>query len=136
MILSRDQLQRGATDGGFQVESYEKVCVLIDLLEAIRGHPFLGHRMALKGGTALNLFVFDFLDIALAHMAYRTGEKASSSTRGIQQDFTRVGIKAIHHKGGNCSGCVILARISSARPAPDQSPTISPYELLCSQVQK
>ena len=59
-MLSRDQLQRGAADGGFQVESYEKVCVLIDLLGAIRAHPFLGHRMVLKGGTALNLFVLDF----------------------------------------------------------------------------
>ena len=59
-MLSRDQLQRGAADGGFQIESYEKVCVLIDLLGAIRAHPFLGHRMALKGGTALNLFVLDF----------------------------------------------------------------------------
>lgn len=59
-MLSRNQLQRGAADGGFQIESYEKVHVLIDLLESIRAHPFLGRRMALKGGTALNLFVLDF----------------------------------------------------------------------------
>lgn len=59
-MLARDQLQRGAADGGFQIESYEKVCVLIELLGAIRAHPFLGHRMALKGGTALNLFLLDF----------------------------------------------------------------------------
>ena len=26
----------------------------------MRTHPFLGTRMALKGGTALNLFVLDF----------------------------------------------------------------------------
>lgn len=56
-MLSREQLQQAAADGGFQVESYEKVHVLVRLLEAIRTHPFLGPRMALKGGTALNLFV-------------------------------------------------------------------------------
>ena len=58
-MLSRDQLQRAAADRGFQVESYEKAHVLVGLLEAVRAHPFLGQRMALKGGTALNLFVLD-----------------------------------------------------------------------------
>ena len=33
--------------------------MLVRLLEAVRTHPFLGPRMALKGGTALNLFVLD-----------------------------------------------------------------------------
>jgi predicted nucleotidyltransferase component of viral defense system len=56
-MLSRDQLNRTATDSGFQIESYEKAHVLVRLLEAVRTHPFLGSRMALKGGTALNLFV-------------------------------------------------------------------------------
>lgn len=56
-MLSREQIQRAAADSGFQVESYEKVHVLVRLLEAVRTHPFLGPRMALKGGTALNLFV-------------------------------------------------------------------------------
>jgi predicted nucleotidyltransferase component of viral defense system len=59
-MISRDQLQRGAADGGFQIESYEKAHMLIDLLESMRAHSFLGRRMALKGGTALNLFVLDF----------------------------------------------------------------------------
>ncbi len=52
-MLSREQLQQAAADSGFQVESYEKVHVLVRLLEAVRTHPFLGMRMALKGGTAL-----------------------------------------------------------------------------------
>ncbi|HKO95102.1 MAG TPA: nucleotidyl transferase AbiEii/AbiGii toxin family protein [Polyangiaceae bacterium] len=58
-MLSRQQLQRTAAESGFQVESYEKVHMLVGLLEAIRTHPFLGPRMALKGGTALNLFVLE-----------------------------------------------------------------------------
>ncbi len=59
MTLTHEQLQRAAAESGFAVESYEKVHVLVRLLEGVRGHPFLGPRMALKGGTALNLFVLD-----------------------------------------------------------------------------
>lgn len=58
-MRSRDQLQRHASAGGFAVESYEKACLLVEVLDGIRAHPFLGHRLALKGGTALNLFVLD-----------------------------------------------------------------------------
>jgi predicted nucleotidyltransferase component of viral defense system len=57
-MLSRGQLQQAAADSGFQIESYEKVHVLVRLLEAVRMHPLLGPRVALKGGTALNLLVF------------------------------------------------------------------------------
>lgn len=37
----------------------EKVYRLQDLLEGMRRHPYLKSRLVLKGGTALNLFVFD-----------------------------------------------------------------------------
>ncbi len=37
----------------------ERVAQLLGLLEAIQRHPFLRGKLALKGGTALNLFVFD-----------------------------------------------------------------------------
>ena len=50
-MLSREQLQRAAADSGFQVESYEKVYVLVRLLEAVRTHRFLGPRMALRDGS-------------------------------------------------------------------------------------
>lgn len=56
-MLSRDQLLRAAGESGFQAESFEKAHVLVRLLAAVRAHPFLGTRLALKGGTALNLFV-------------------------------------------------------------------------------
>ncbi len=58
-MLSREELQREASSAGFQPESFEKVLRLIELLDALRSHPFLKPRIALKGGTALNLFVFD-----------------------------------------------------------------------------
>ena len=58
-MLSREQLQRAASENGFEAESFEKVSLLVPLLEGVRSHPYLGARMALKGGTALNLFVLD-----------------------------------------------------------------------------
>ena len=58
-MLSEADLRREAAATGFQSEPLEKVIRLIDLLEGLRSHPFLKTRIALKGGTALNLFIFD-----------------------------------------------------------------------------
>lgn len=43
---------------GFGAEPLEKVLRLMGLLDALGSHPFLKTRLALKGGTALNLFYF------------------------------------------------------------------------------
>lgn len=59
MRLTVTELAREAAATGFQPEPLEKVILLLELLEAIRSHPFLKDRVALKGGTALNLFKFD-----------------------------------------------------------------------------
>ncbi len=59
MRLSRESLQREAAATGFRPEVLEKVSLLLDLLEAISGHSALSGKLALKGGTALNLFLFD-----------------------------------------------------------------------------
>lgn len=58
-MLTREQLQRTAADSGFPIDSLEKVWMLVRLLNMMVAHPFMGPRVALKGGTALNLFVFD-----------------------------------------------------------------------------
>ena len=58
-MLTREQLQRAASDTGFPIDSLEKVSMLVRLLNLMAAHPFLGPRVALKGGTALNLFVFE-----------------------------------------------------------------------------
>jgi len=39
--------------------SLETVFRLVDLRRSINSHPFLRPRLALKGGTALNLFALD-----------------------------------------------------------------------------
>jgi len=55
--LSRHDLDRMAAETGFQAEPLEKALQLLDLLEALRSHPYLADRLVLKGGTALNLFL-------------------------------------------------------------------------------
>jgi predicted nucleotidyltransferase component of viral defense system len=57
--LSLLDLQREAAATGFHAETLEKSIRIVRLLNALRSHPFLKTRIALKGGTALNLFIFD-----------------------------------------------------------------------------
>ncbi len=59
MNLTPRDLSREVTSTGFGGEPLEKVFRLIALLDALNSHPFLKKRIALKGGTALNLFYFD-----------------------------------------------------------------------------
>jgi predicted nucleotidyltransferase component of viral defense system len=93
-MLSREQLQRAAADSGFQLESYEKLHVLVRLLEGIRTHPFLGPRMALKGGTALNLFVLGLprlsVDIDLNYVGASRREVMLAERPRIEQALQQV----------------------------------------------
>lgn len=59
MRISREMLQNVAEQTGFRAEILDKVIQLLHLLECLQKHPFLKGRLVLKGGTALNLFVFD-----------------------------------------------------------------------------
>lgn len=59
MKVSREKLSAEASATGFRPEILEKVIQLLHLLEALYTHPFLKGRIALKGGTALNLFIFN-----------------------------------------------------------------------------
>ena len=59
MIPIPQDLAREAAATGFGAEPLAKVHRLLALLDALGRHPFLKERLALKGGTALNLFHFD-----------------------------------------------------------------------------
>lgn len=86
MIISRQLLEHDSADTGFRAEILEKVLQLLHLLNAVNGHPFLKQRLALKGGTALNLFHFnvprlsvdvDLNYIGVADREAALGERAS-----------------------------------------------------------
>ena len=57
-MLNQADIQREAASTGFRSEVLEKVIRLVELLDGLRSHPFLKKRVVLKGGTALNLLVF------------------------------------------------------------------------------
>jgi hypothetical protein len=57
--LSRERIFAEAGSTGFRPEVFEKVAQLLGLIQSIWSHPFLKNRLALKGGTALNLFIFN-----------------------------------------------------------------------------
>ncbi|MCE5293358.1 MAG: nucleotidyl transferase AbiEii/AbiGii toxin family protein [Chlamydiales bacterium] len=59
MKISDKELVREASQTGFRPEMLQKVWHLITILNGISAHPFLKDKIALKGGTALNLFYFD-----------------------------------------------------------------------------
>jgi predicted nucleotidyltransferase component of viral defense system len=57
--ISPETLVKQAEVTGFRPDMLEKVGLLLQLLDAVRSHPFLKDKLVLKGGTALNLFIFD-----------------------------------------------------------------------------
>ncbi len=84
-MLTREQISRAAGEMGFAGDTLEKVWMLLGLLKLIYAHPFLGPRVALKGGTALNLFVFNLprlsvdIDLNYVGAADRAGMMADRS---------------------------------------------------------
>lgn len=59
MRISAKRLGQLASETGFRVDALEKAVRLMDLLNQIFENPYLKSRLVLKGGTALNLFIFD-----------------------------------------------------------------------------
>lgn len=57
--FSPETLVKQAEATGFRPDMLEKVGLLLQLLDAIRSHPFFKNKLVLKGGTTLNLFIFD-----------------------------------------------------------------------------
>lgn len=59
MIVSSSEVLPIAQSTGFRTEMIEKVLHLLNLLDKLNRHPMLKNKWVLKGGTALNLFLFD-----------------------------------------------------------------------------
>ena len=59
MKISPEKLAAVAEATGFRHDVLEKVAHLLGLLNSLGNHPVLKGKLVLKGGTALNLFVFD-----------------------------------------------------------------------------
>lgn len=59
MQLDRVTLGRMAKELGFVRDTFEKVCRLADILKFMESDELLSEVVALKGGTAINLTIFD-----------------------------------------------------------------------------
>ncbi len=94
MRFSASEVLAVAESTGFRPDMVEKVLHLLDLLDALRSHPFLKGRWVLKGGTALNLFVFDLprlsVDIDLNYIGSLDREALAADRPRIEQAFQAV----------------------------------------------
>jgi predicted nucleotidyltransferase component of viral defense system len=99
MRISRGKLLSEAEATGFREEVLEKVILLLNLLEGFRSHPFLKDRLALKGGTALNLFMFDLprlsVDIDLNYVG-----SAERETMLAERPKVELAIRAVCEREG------------------------------------
>lgn len=59
MQFDRIKLGRKAKELGFVRDTFEKVCRLVDVLQFMAEDELLSKTLALKGGTAINLTIFD-----------------------------------------------------------------------------
>ena len=86
MRISSETLVNPAEATGFRPDMLEKVGLLLQLLDAVRRHPFLKDKLVLKGGTALNLFIFDVprlsIDIDLNYVGQRSEGHARRTAQG------------------------------------------------------
>ena len=112
MRLSHDILMADAGASGFRPEILEKSELLLSLLQGVADDSFLGPRLVLKGGTALNLFVFDVPRLSLdadvnyigaADVATMEAERplVEAAIRSIcQHEGFRIGRTPDKHAGG------------------------------------
>jgi len=93
-MLTEAELTREAAVTGFRTEVLEKAIRLLELLDTLRSHPFLKPRIALKGGTALNLFVFDVprlsVDIDLNYVGTADRETMLADRPKVEQAIQAV----------------------------------------------
>lgn len=89
MRLSPERLRAESEATGFRPEVLEKVIHLLNLLGCLQRHPALAGRLALKGGTALNLFHFDVprlsVDIDLNYVGAAGRADMLADREGIEQ---------------------------------------------------
>jgi len=95
----RSKLAQWARELGFVRDTLEKVLRLSDVLMYINADPLLSKALALKGGTAINMTVFDLprlsVDIDLDYMHNNSKEEMFSERKKISEDLMRY----IHKSG-------------------------------------
>lgn len=93
-MISPTELQDLANEQKFNTANLEKVIRLIDLLAEIYAHPFLQDRLVLKGGTAINIFLFDVprlsVDIDFNYIGSPNKDTMIAERSTIREVFDRI----------------------------------------------
>ena len=123
MKVSKETLLTEASNSGFRPEILEKVFHLINLLNGFNKHPFLKEKLALKGGTALNLFIFDLprlsVDVDLNYVGSHDREVMMADRPMIRKAIIdvceREDLKIESAKSEEHAGITFFARYESAQ---------------------
>lgn len=102
--------------GGFQPKTADKVERLLDLLEEIGRHPDLQGKLALHGGTAINLFMLSVprlsVDIDVSYIGSISRDEMLAERPLIEQALEEVadalGYSATPVEGGHAGRTFIL----------------------------
>jgi hypothetical protein len=107
----------GAVDtNGFQPRTLDKVERLLDLLEEMQRHPDLKGKLAMHGGTAINLFMLDVprlsVDIDISYVGALPREQMLAERPSIERSIMEVG-KALGYdatagEGGHAGRTFVL----------------------------
>ncbi len=93
-MISPTELQDLANEQKFNTANLEKVIRLIDLLAEVYAHPFLQDCLVLKGGTAINIFLFDVprlsVDIDFNYIGSPDKEAMIGERSAIREAFDRI----------------------------------------------
>ena len=93
MNLTKKELNKIAKEQGFVRDTLEKVCRLTDILAFMNSHPLMKERLALKGGTAINLTVFNLprlsVDIDLDYSVEISRTGMIEERKIISQDLSK-----------------------------------------------
>jgi len=135
--LSIQRLNAEAEATGFRAEVLEKVIHLLHLLSTMQVHPFLQGKLALKGGTALNLFLFDLprlsVDIDLNYVGTVPRDEMMTERPKLEEALravcAREGFSVTRVPADHAGGRWAL-RYESALGAGGNLSTSSPLELM------
>ena len=94
MVASRETLQDIAAERQLQPATLERVIRLIDILDAFGADTLIGPRVALKGGTALNVFHSDLdrlsVDIDVNYVGAVEKEQMDADRPGLEDRIERL----------------------------------------------
>lgn len=94
MRLTKSELLKLAKSLGYRPEILEKVIILINLLNKFFEDDFLKNKFALKGGTALNLFLLDLprlsVDIDLNYIGSANRDEMLEDKAQVQRRISTI----------------------------------------------